>query len=248
MGRKLSDIKILVVDDESDLRESMKTVFELFGFTVDEAENGQAALQKVQSGNFDLVLSDMRMPVMDGLGLLKNLQNQDVPPPPCVLITSGFTDASVDTIYSLGAIGFMPKPMDATVIRDVIANSLLPLEMRWAKVPNGPVRMEIKKKYSTLPMAVESGELSFGRGGFFLACKDQFPPNNVNVSFEFEFADGTPVKKLNGIGIVRWVRTKEEQGLPPGAGIEIKYVGDDCRVGFAEWIKTQPFKAFIPQS
>jgi len=72
-----SKVKILIVDDEKIVRESLFHWFEEEGYIVDIAESGEEALKKYEKGKFDLFLLDMKMPGMSGLELLKKIKESD---------------------------------------------------------------------------------------------------------------------------------------------------------------------------
>jgi CheY-like chemotaxis protein len=64
----MADARILVVDDEADIRETVSEMLDLEGYAVETAANGEEALRAVERGHPDVVLLDMRMPVLDGWG------------------------------------------------------------------------------------------------------------------------------------------------------------------------------------
>ena len=70
--------KILVVDDQRNMRATTAIVLRSAGHTVDEAEDGAAALQRIQQQTFDVVLTDLRMPIVDGMELLREAQRLGV--------------------------------------------------------------------------------------------------------------------------------------------------------------------------
>lgn len=69
--------KVLVVDDEEHIREVLKDFLESLSYEVVTAENGEDALNKFEPGKFDVIISDLLMPKMDGLDLLKRLKSMD---------------------------------------------------------------------------------------------------------------------------------------------------------------------------
>lgn len=104
--------QILLVDDDEVLRELMRLVLEDEGYGLTECVDGQEALQAILARSFDLVIADLKMPVMDGARFLSEAQKQgaDVPP---VIIFSGSTGDDVE-----GALARLPvslvlrKPID----------------------------------------------------------------------------------------------------------------------------------------
>ena len=97
--------RLLVVDDEADIRTLVKRALPLY--EVLEAENGEQALEVIQEGKLDLVITDINMPVMDGRELLGRMRSQFPSLP--ILAISGYADT--DEITQLGFDGFLEKPL-----------------------------------------------------------------------------------------------------------------------------------------
>ncbi|MCF8036094.1 MAG: sigma-54 dependent transcriptional regulator [Desulfobacteraceae bacterium] len=101
--------QVLVVDDESEIRELISHLLEREGFSVLIASEGESALKTVRTGKPDVVLSDIKMPGMDGMELLKSLQKLD-PELPVVLITGyGDIPGAVEAMQA-GAYDYLVKP------------------------------------------------------------------------------------------------------------------------------------------
>jgi DNA-binding NtrC family response regulator len=104
-----SGIQILVVDDDADMRAWVKEELESEGFKVETASGGRAGALRVKQGGIDLVVSDVKMPDLDGLDLLREIREVD--PSPFVIIVTGF--GSIDTAIravKLGAHDYITKP------------------------------------------------------------------------------------------------------------------------------------------
>ena len=101
--------KVLVIDDEAVIREGIRQTLNLEGFDVEVAPDGKAGLEKLQKNDFSVVISDLKMPVMNGLEVLKTIQvlQPDVP----VIIITGFAtiDSAVDAMKN-GAFEYLTKP------------------------------------------------------------------------------------------------------------------------------------------
>ncbi|MFI5401497.1 MAG: response regulator [Planctomycetota bacterium] len=93
---------ILCVDDEPMIREILREALEQEGHRVTEAENGKVALDKIHSGDYDLIVTDVKMPVMDGFTLMKNLGDVTEQIPVVVITSFGDIDVAVVAIR-LGA-------------------------------------------------------------------------------------------------------------------------------------------------
>ena len=113
-----SSPRVLVVDDEVPIREVMKEV--LSTYVVSEAANGQEALDVARRERPSLVITDIKMPVMDGIALLKNLREDDPDLP--VLAVSGFLDPAEIGEYSFD--GFVEKPINLEQLRDKVEGLL----------------------------------------------------------------------------------------------------------------------------
>jgi len=112
-------LKILIVDDEEPARQGLTQLLARWGYEVDEAADGQEALAKAASGLPAVVLSDLVMPRMDGLELLRALKT-DVPFASVILLTGqGSIDTAV-TAMKEGAYDYLTKPVDVARLRVLI--------------------------------------------------------------------------------------------------------------------------------
>ncbi len=101
--------KALAVDDSATMRNLVKIALEAEGFSVDTAGNGQEALELAKRNNYDVVISDINMPVMDGLQFLKEFREINKRTPVLMLTTE--TEArKKEEAKRLGATGWIVKP------------------------------------------------------------------------------------------------------------------------------------------
>jgi DNA-binding response OmpR family regulator len=100
--------RVLIVDDEPDLREILVEEFESYGYAVTETGSGQAAKEILKREPIDLVVSDMRMPGMGGIDLLKWIRS--LAKPPAVIFISGYTELSEREFIEMGASALFLKP------------------------------------------------------------------------------------------------------------------------------------------
>ena len=108
--------KILVIDDERAIRNTLKEILEFEGYTVDVAENGRVGLDMALATKYDLIYTDIKMPEMDGMEVLqsyrKTLQEQGGEEAPVVMISGhGTVENAVEALKS-GAYDFIVKPLD----------------------------------------------------------------------------------------------------------------------------------------
>lgn len=102
---------ILIVDDEQEIRDSLSEVLTDEGFLTYTAENGVVALEMMEEQHFDIVISDIKMPEMDGVTLLQKIKEK-APDTFVILITSyGSTETAIDAMRH-GAIDYVLKPLD----------------------------------------------------------------------------------------------------------------------------------------
>jgi DNA-binding NtrC family response regulator len=104
-------IRVLVVDDEDGLRVSLAANLELDGFEVLEAENGAAALAKLSTTAVDVMLTDIRMPGINGVDLFRKAREQH-PELPVILMTAFALEALVDDAMAEGVFTVLPKPFE----------------------------------------------------------------------------------------------------------------------------------------
>ena len=108
--------KILIIDDERAIRNTLKEILEFEGYTIDVAENGRAGLDRALAGAYDLIFTDIKMPELDGLEFLSHyragMAEHNSEEAPVVVITGhGSVDTAVDALKG-GAFDFIQKPLD----------------------------------------------------------------------------------------------------------------------------------------
>lgn len=113
-------MKILVVDDFSTMRRIVRNLLKELGFTnVDEAEDGAIALQKLQGGGFDFVVTDWNMPNMDGLTLLQTVRaTPQLKHLPVLMITAEAKRENIIAAAQAGASGYIVKPFTAGTLSE----------------------------------------------------------------------------------------------------------------------------------
>lgn len=105
-------MKILLVDDEIDIRTTLTRFIQKLGHDVVAADNGEKGFDQFIHQPFDLVITDIRMPHMDGISLLRKIKNSNIQPAEVVIITGhGDVDSAIDAL-KLGAYNYLQKPLD----------------------------------------------------------------------------------------------------------------------------------------
>lgn len=102
---------ILIVDDSAALRQVVRLTLEKAGYAVTEAADGQEALERLDAARPDLIVCDLHMPGLDGVGLLRALQQrQAATVPPVVMLSQDTTPAHQQEAVALGARAWLGKP------------------------------------------------------------------------------------------------------------------------------------------
>ena len=124
---------ILVVDDEPSIRKVLAAQLKRVGYGVTAAADGAEALSLLSERPFDLVISDLQMPGVDGMALLEHCR-ANLPALPVILITAhGTVDTAVEAI-KLGAHDYITKPFDQHELRDIITKALRTGEARSSQI------------------------------------------------------------------------------------------------------------------
>lgn len=111
--------RLLIVDDEPAVRISLRNFFADVGYEVAEAENGLAALKKLEQSGADIIISDIKMPLLDGLGLLKQARER-YPAVEIIIITGhADTDAAIEAVRQRAA-DFLRKPYELPELYRVV--------------------------------------------------------------------------------------------------------------------------------
>jgi CheY-like chemotaxis protein len=119
MKKETHSKKILVVDDEEDIRTSLQTLLEASGYQVQTANNGKSALQILRKENFDLVITDLLMPDMSGRELAEKIRanpkwkGQKI----AFLSVIGLSETGAKQVKELGPVYYFQKPIDIHVLR-----------------------------------------------------------------------------------------------------------------------------------
>ena len=118
-------MKILLAEDEPDIRLVMRIALEDEGHRVVMVDDGQAAVDVARADTFDVVLLDVMMPRLDGLGACQKLQEDPrTRGIPVIFLTARSQQFEIQTGLSLGALGYIIKPFDTFTLASEIANLL----------------------------------------------------------------------------------------------------------------------------
>lgn len=115
--------RILIVDDEKSIRDTLKEILEYEGYEIEESENGEIALNQIKKYNYDVVLCDIKMPKMDGIELLSKAA-EVAPELPFIMISGhGTMETAIDATKK-GAFDFISKPPDLNKLLITVRNAV----------------------------------------------------------------------------------------------------------------------------
>lgn len=126
---KLEKVKILIVDDEPNVRDGLREALDTPEFDIDTAQDGETALRKIRRDPFHVVVTDLRMPgATDGFDVLREVRERD-PDTPVIMITAhGTIDGAVEAM-KMGAMDFLAKPLDIKHFRVLVHKAVTTLSV-----------------------------------------------------------------------------------------------------------------------
>src|ERR1043166_3344911 len=135
--------RVLVIDDETGIREAIRMTLEYEGYRVDEARGGQDGLDKATKTAYDAILLDIKMPVLDGMEVLENLKEQRVAAP--VIMVSGHGDISTAVdCTKRGAYDFLEKPLNRDKLLLSVRNAV---RVQKLEEENTELKEKAEKEY-----------------------------------------------------------------------------------------------------
>jgi CheY-like chemotaxis protein len=233
---QLKEASILLVDDEPFLLDLIDGWFQGVAREVFRADNGARALTVIAEHRVDVIVSDVRMPVMDGISLIKEV-NANKLHTPRVIFISGFTDIEPREAYALGAEAFLGKPFERSQLISAVNRSLSERSELWQTPPDPAPDLVLNRSFASLAAALQERRIAFGRRGFCTEAGHIQAEGPINIELEFK----TDPYVLSGQGIIRWVAHQENL-----IGVELTYVAEKSRARALQL--TERSGAFIPRT
>jgi CheY-like chemotaxis protein len=199
------------------------------------ALNGEAALAALAVERFDILITDVRMPIMDGIMLVRSLAKAGLSMP-VIIFVSGFSDIDVKEMYSLGAEAFLAKPLRREEFIGVLERSVAERSTLWFDALPVTPRQSLTLHVARIDEGPE-GLFCLGRGGFSVHAPKPLSLGKMSFQISFEAND----HKLIGEGFVRWYSRANQT-----AGVEFSYLDPSCRSWIVDLIVDSKPRSFIP--
>ena len=149
--------KLLIVDDEKNLRLVVRKEMTRQGHETDEAADGEAAWTMLEQQDYDVLLCDINMPRLDGIGLLRRTRERSQNPPEVIMLTGQATVETAIEAMKLGAYDYLTKPYR---IAELSALVMQAAEKQQLKIDNQRLRAQIARTSVSLPdIVAESSEM-----------------------------------------------------------------------------------------
>ncbi len=237
--QQFQGVRVLVTDDEPEMREVFSTWLRNLGCVVVEAADGAEAFNELQQTKVDVVITDVRMPRLDGVGLAKRLV-ASLEYTPVVIFVSGFHDLTTAEAHDLGIEAILSKPCPRKQLIQAVHASLLRRELQFlpAASPAGSPQY-LRRSFST---GLEFSGVAIGRGGFSLSWESALEPEGC-VEYSLQFPSG-PLPILEGSGAVRWA--EQVQGANR-IGIEFTRLAERSRKDLLSVLEHVHPHSFIPR-
>ena len=146
---------LLIIDDEKNIREGLAANFEMEGYNVKLAEDGQKGLDLIAKGDIDLVITDLRMPGVSGEEVLRKVATETPGIPVIVLTGHGSIDAAVDAMRN-GAYDFLTKPLNLDQLTLIVKRAL---EARELSLQHRQLKQEVENKHALDNIIGKSAEM-----------------------------------------------------------------------------------------
>lgn len=143
--------KLLVVDDENNLRLVVQKEMSRQGHEVETASDGVAAWALLEHQDFDVLLCDINMPRLDGIGLLRRLREKSQNPPEVIMLTGQATVESAIEAMKLGAYDYLTKPYRITELSVLVTQAA---DKQKLKIDNQRLRAQVERSHQNMPEIV----------------------------------------------------------------------------------------------
>lgn len=148
--------KLLVVDDENNLRLVVQKELSRLGHEVETESDGESAWKLLEENDFDVLLCDINMPRLDGIGLLRRLREKHSHSPEVIMLTGHATVETAIEAMKLGAYDYLTKPYRITELAALVTQAA---EKQQLKIDNQKLRAQIERSKSLPEIVAESAQM-----------------------------------------------------------------------------------------
>lgn len=216
--------KILVLDDSPFMLTTIGDMLTKLNYEVTTVENGAEACQKVKSTRYDMIITDMNMPVMDGLEFTKRVKTYpNCKFVPIVMLSSEENAEKISTAKKMGISTFLSKPLKEAQLRTIVQ-----ITLNKRSTSRIPVKLEVMYgEDETFSDYTAGYTLDVSVGGLFLETPNPLPlGERLNLALLLPGKD----RSISFRGRVAWVNSPlspRNSTHPPGMGVEFLNVEDE---------------------
>lgn len=232
---------ILIADDEPDMREIFAAWLRNLGCTVTEVADGREALDMLSQNRFDAIVTDVRMPRLNGIQLARSLHDSGQYTP-VVIFVSGFVDLPLPDAFDLGVEAVLSKPCTRQDLIRALKRSLQRRHTIFEPDPGIQPPAPEEAVHFSFPGTPATSPVAIGRGGMSMALSHPPEPGSA-VGFSLRFAEGS-LPLLSGWGLLQW---REIISGRTRVGIEFMHLDPQCCDSFAHWVQSASPASFIPK-
>jgi len=219
--------KILVLDDSPFMLTIIGDMLKRLNYEVTTVDNGNDACQKVESGRFDMIITDLNMPVMDGLEFTKQVRTYpNCRFVPIVMLSSETDGEKVTKAKQLGISTFLRKPPNEAQLK-----TLLQITLGKRKAPRIPIKVEVYYGESEKFTDYSTGyTFNMSIGGLFLETSHPLSPG---VKLKLKFSHPENGESIICRGRVAWVNSLTSpinKDHPSGMGVEFIDLDEELRI------------------
>lgn len=216
-------MELLIAEDEEFLRMAMARDLAEQGYAVTETGNGSEALDLLRQRRFDIVLSDVRMPGLDGVRLLAAIRAEFEEPPVFMFVT-GLTDLPLAEAYRQGADALFTKPFRRDALHMALKRASSLGHRRRRGTPRLVTDFGVEIETGNSERRLSGRMFDVGKGGMMVSTAEEPPQPGSGLAFRILFNEGEP-PYLCGRGEVRWARSDLDIG--PGYACGVRFVEFD---------------------
>jgi DNA-binding NarL/FixJ family response regulator len=237
--------EVLVIDDEPEICELIAEELTSRGMKVHTSSDPTSVIDFLKNSRIDVVISDIRMPGMDGIQLLKDIR-KIFRYFPLVLFVSGYSkNQELDTLLSIGACALLDKPIDMDRLFRVIMDHYL--DENHARHRYTRVASDISLKLGeNLTLTAEN----LGYGGVFIPFTPGERLNTMQIgqtiAFQFKLDSDRGREEFNVLGEIVWKRNEAKGGLNAGVGVKFMNVSDLDREKILDHVRLNNILSYIP--